>query len=154
MAVPEHADVSALDYRWGRNWSTIEAQLALTEEISRFLDQAQNYVLLQHAQARVSDPWLREFPYRHLILICGTEVYFLLSGQRLGKDDLATLVKHSGYYPFSAFFCEGTSPKFGSPLDQAAIERIVAGTVGVAVGACDEETFLLWWHRDTSDQNR
>jgi hypothetical protein len=66
----------------------------------------------------------------------------------LSDDEMGDLINYGSFWPFSAFFyVNGLSPT-KSELNDADLQLIVNRLVGVAVGAFDDRSYLVWWRDD------
>jgi len=147
VALPEGTDSAALQdfaqsgyLRFGYRGMPTLARLA-----KAFAIEYRGAVLLQDTQASPGEHWLNTYKYRSHVVRFSHEIYWQISNPDMSDEDMVGLLNSASLYPFTAFFyiSEGLSGK--TELQDADLDRVVSGISGIAVGAFDEESFLLWW---------
>ena len=79
----------------------------------------------------------------------GDEVYWRIAGAGLSEDDILNLLGAPVLpYPLCVFLHLANSADTKSELADPDLAEIVSRLVGVAVGAFDTDSFLLWWRDD------
>jgi hypothetical protein len=145
IAVPAGAKVENLAFEVGGICSSLDSQLFLASEIKHFLKTRDGSVILQHAAANFSDPWLKHYRLRHFAARYEKEVYFrLVKSDDVTREDLVDVVKHAGEYPLSVFFSTVKAVAPHSAFSTETLLSIAEHTVVFAVNACDGETYLFW----------
>jgi hypothetical protein len=158
IALPEGSDLNLLgnfaqsNYRFaGRGWPT------LANVAKAFIDDPRCAILFQETQAspdyflRYKSRWIE---YWQRILVYGEEVYWHLNGPNTAHEKVLGLIRSVSFNPFSAFFynAESTYVKQKgvddelSKIDLSQLQTVVDTICGIAVGVCDEDSFLLWWN--------
>ena len=151
VAVPKGLGESqVLDFRYYIHLDGDEPT-ALARLIKAFVSTPNHAVLIQDTQASISDPWLSNFEHRELARAYGTEVYWAVEGAELARvsdEEMLNIVNCGSFWPFSCFFYLRNS-RAGEPGPAASeLNRVVESLVGVAVGAFDDRSFLIWWRDD------
>ncbi|HLW72326.1 MAG TPA: hypothetical protein VKS22_17105 [Candidatus Binataceae bacterium] len=155
VGLPENADPGRLPdlvtghlpgLRYG-----VPAERTLAKIVQAFLGNSGGIVLIQDTQALVDDPWLQDYEHRNHIVSYKEELYWQLKTGEFSEDKIRGVVSSGSSYPFAAFFyvaqTHSTEPE--AQLDDSAFNKIVETLAGVAVGAFDGESFLLWWKQGT-----
>ncbi len=127
-----------------------DEQIATARVVKKFLSAGGN-VLLQDTQASPSDQWLRTFEYRSLVSTYASEIYWTLVGPGLAAvpdEEMVSIMHSASFYPFSAFFSTAAKCQNKSHLEDQDLDCVVRTLVGIAVGAFDERSFLIWWRDD------
>lgn len=151
VAMPESKEQGqAFDLRWDTRLSGDE-EATFARLIKSYLRNEQCYVILQDTGTSVNYPYFAKLPYRGLARTFGEEVYWSVADAKLADlsdDEMGTLINYASFWPFSAFFyIDGISATKGE-LHEADLELIVKQLVGVAVGAFDDRSYLVWWRDD------
>jgi hypothetical protein len=120
--------------------------------VRSFIGDPKNAILLQDTELSISDPeFSTNLPYASLAVSYQNEVYWAVSGEELAQlsdDAIGDIINHASFWPFSAFFyADGTCTK-KTELTDADLQLIVKKLVGVAVGAFDDRSYLVWWRED------
>jgi hypothetical protein len=156
VALPVNVDSSRqLDFRQDVSSSDLhpdgdEAAL-FAGVIKLFIHDSDCTVLIQDTLKSMSDKVTQRLDSRHLAISYKAEVYWTLAGQELSgisDDDMVGIVYSASFYPFCAFFWLGRVANGKSSLSDADLERVANTLVGVAVGAFDDNSFLMWWRDD------
>ncbi len=147
VALPEGADLSNLPkfretglIRWRRRGFATLAHL-----VRGFLVINRATVLVQDTIASPGEDWLRDYEYREHVASYNQEVYWRLADTALGEEDILGLLYSATFHPWSGFFYVHRQPRQSSELTDIDLDEIVRTLTGVAVGAFDQESFLLWW---------
>ncbi len=151
VAIPKRLDGrQAAEFRQETFHVDGDEPIALARLIKAFIGAPGHAVMIQDTQASLSDPWLSRCEYRELAKAYDGEVYWAVEGEALARvsdEEMLSVINCASFYPFSCFFyisSSGGSEEFtASELDRVA-ERLV----GIAVGAFDERSFLMWWRDD------
>jgi hypothetical protein len=153
VAMPEGRKVTqALDFRFetfplGQTGESDFARL-----VRSFIGDPKNSILLQDTELSNSDPeFSTNLPYASLAVSYQNEVYWAVSGKKLAQlsdDETLDVINHASFWPFSAFFYVDGISKTKVELDDADLQLIVKQLVGVAVGAFDDRSYLVWWRDD------
>ena len=120
-------------------------KLALSRLIRRFIDRSGCGVLIQDKEASIAPEWLKHRRYAKCLTYYEHEVYWLLKGSDLSETDILTLIRTPMPWPSSMFLYADVEFIQPSRISQRELEHIVGNLQGVAVGAFDETSFLLWW---------
>jgi hypothetical protein len=123
-----------------------EGQMLFARVLKSFIGVPHCAVLMQET-FEISDQFLREHGYEHLLASYKEEIYWTLAGAQLANvpdDEMLALVRSPSTNPFSAFFYVGIVP-LPKTLTDSDLEQILGRLVAVAVDALDFESFLIWW---------
>lgn len=146
--MPEGVDQSKIDFRFSMRGLRCE-ELAFARIIKTFIEKLEGAALIADTEPRNSQGDLEGYPYRDRMVTYGDEVYWRIAGAGLSEDDIVNLLGAPILpYPLCVFLHLAKSSGNNSDLDDADLEQIVAGLIGVAVGAFDTESYLLWWRDD------
>jgi hypothetical protein len=152
VAMPVGMNPEGLDFRYETfNSKQTDRETDFARFIKSFISAEGCGVLLQNMNMSMSDPHFAELPYRNLAMPYAGEVYWNVADAKLANlsdDEMGDLINYGSFWPFSAFFyVNGLSPT-KSELNDADLQLIVNRLVGVAVGAFDDRSYLVWWRDD------
>jgi hypothetical protein len=109
-------------------------------------------LIMQDSEAHASDPIMQKLPYRHLAVGYGAEVYWQVAESdvaSLSDDQMLDLIHCTSYFPWTGFFyCDHKRSVVNTQLTDEDITRVLSNLRGVAVGALDYDSFLIWWRDD------
>lgn len=152
VAMPESREQGK---EFNLKWETF--RLAGDEEdtfarlIKSFICNEECDVILQDTGTSVSYPYFAKLPYRNLAMTYAEEVYWNVSDAQLADlsdDAMGNVINHASFWPFSAFFFVDGISKGKAELEDTDLQLIVKQLVGVAVGAFDDRSYLVWWRDD------
>lgn len=126
-------------------------ETAFGRVVKAFVAEPDSAVILQDTMRSMSDPCMTGAPNRALAVSYGQEVYWMIAGAviaRLSDDEIWDLINEASFWPFSAFFFRGGVPPGEDGLQDSDLHRIVEQLVGLAVGAFDDRSYLVWWRDD------
>jgi len=141
-----------LDFRWETfNCKQTDREFDFARLIKSFISAEGCGVILQNMNMSMSDPYFAELPYRNLAMPYAEEIYWNVEDAKLANlsdDEMGDLINYGSFWPFSAFFyIDGISPT-KNELNDADLQSIVNRLVGLAVGAFDDRSYLVWWRDD------
>jgi hypothetical protein len=147
VALPKDVDESAL-----RNFDSCPfphvagaGDETLAHVVKSHVLRADHAVLVQDTLSAITDPEIESERQRGRVVTYNREVYWRISDRDLSDPEILRVLRCGSHYPFSVFFCVGGEPHKKVELDDSGIAEIMRTITGVAVGALDEESFVLWW---------
>ena len=114
----------------------------LDDVVTGFLTEPSRRVLGQNANMARTELAPEDFEN---LVVFGSEFYWELSGP--AADSLSVTSLPTGTRPIVVCFFWSAAAK-RTTFDAEAIDEITERLVGLAVGALDEDTYLLWWRSD------
>jgi hypothetical protein len=152
VAMPETQDqLKEFNLRWETFRLTGDEEVLFGRVIKTFVRIPECAVILQDTLKSISDAYMPDMPYRALAIPYQKEVYWTVTGSEMAElsdDAMGDLINHASFWPFSAFFyIEGIS-RAKSELNDGDLQLIVNRLVGLAVGAFDDRSYLVWWRDD------
>lgn len=152
VAMPETEEQAGdFDLRWETFRLAGDEEFTFARLIKSFVRNEECDVILQDMNTSTSYPYFSKLPYRNLAKLYGTELYWNVADSKLANltdDEMSGLINHASFWPFSAFFYIDGISKTKSELNDADLQSIVNHLVGVAVGAFDDRSYLIWWRED------
>jgi hypothetical protein len=151
VAMPEAKDQGeGFDLRWETFRLVGDEETIFARLIKSFISNEECHIILQDANTSVSFPYFAKRTYRRLARLYAGEVYWCADTTQanLSDDEMNTLINHASFWPFSAFFYTDGISDTKAELDDADFQLIVKGLVGIAVGAFDDRSYLVWWRDD------
>ena len=153
IAMPEGREVTQdLDFR-SHTFSLGQSATDFARLVRSFIGDPKNAILLQDTQISISDPeFSTNLPYSSLAVPYQNEVYWAVSGGELAQfpnDKMLEVINGASFYPFSAFFYINEISKTKGELEDSDLRLIVKHLVGLAVGAFDDRSYLVWWRDDS-----
>lgn len=152
VAMPETKDQSGqFDLRWEMFRLAGDEEALFARVIKMFVRSPKCAVILQDTMKSMSDPCMSDAPYRTLAITYQKELYWTVAGAKLAQlpdDKMLDVINHASFWPFSAFFYIDAISKAKGELEDADLQLIVKQLVGVAVGAFDDRSYLVWWRDD------
>ncbi|SRR6266851_497079 len=148
IALPEGVDSSELsdfDSSGGFQHVLGAGAETLARIVKAYISDLAHGVLIQDTEASINDTWLQDYKYRDRVLTYDQELYWQIVGCDLANDDIAAIISSGSLYPSGVFFHEAELEHRQVELDDVDLDRITRALAGVAVGALDEQSFLLWW---------
>jgi hypothetical protein len=138
------------DLRWETFRLAGDEENCFARLIKSFICNEECNVILQDTETSTSYPYFGKLPYRKLALPYAEEVYWNVADAKLANlsdEEMSRLINHASFWPFSVFFyTDGISAK--GELQNADLQLIVKHLVGLAVGAFDDRSYLVWWRDD------
>ena len=107
-------------------------------------------VILQDTETSVNYPYFAKLQYKRLAKTFDEEVYWSVAETKLADlsdDEMGTVINYASFWPFSGFFYTDV-PLEKSALTNADFQSIMRQLVGIAVGAFDDRSYLVWWRDD------
>jgi len=147
IALPEGVELTQLsDFESGGWFRYVSGagQETLARVLKWFLADREHGVLLQDTQAHVTDGWLQGYEYRHHIVTYNEEIYWRLTDSGTSEDEVLGVIASASVYPSSAFLYVSDLER-RTELDDHDLQKVIDTLAGIAVGAFDEDSFLLWW---------
>jgi hypothetical protein len=138
-----------LDFGSGNLPLSRKEGLGFARLIKSFISDQTCVTLLQETQMKASE--LVGFEYAKLALRYDGEIYWRMAGPELATlsdDEIFKIVNSASFYPFAAFFFTAEPRSEGTMLTLDDLNDVAAGIVGIAVGAFDDRSFLIWWRDD------
>ena len=155
IAMPEGTEVTqALDFRFHTFPLGQSGERDFARLVRSFIGDPKNAILLQDTELSISDPeFATNLPYPSLAVSVSyqKEVYWAVSGGELAQfpdDKMLDVINQASFWPFSAFFYINGISKTKGELEDSDLQLIVKHLVGVAVGAFDDRSYLVWWRDD------
>ncbi len=152
VGLPNGVDPATLeDFEWG---GLPVGPISYKEDLARiavaFITDPGRAVLIQDMFSTSRNLLNPDYPYRKYSITYKEEVYMLLTKPDLPEDDLISVMACGSPYPYSVFY--GTAGSWVETLDisDKDLNDIVNRVTGIAVGAFDEDSFLLWWSAESS----
>ncbi len=139
------------DLRWDTFSFAGDEDLTFARLVKRFIRNPGCAVILQDIEASLSDPGFSTLSDGALAIPYGSEVYWSLNDEKLSElsdNGMVQTIGNASLWPFSAFFYINGIPSTKQVLDDKDLQRIAGRLIGVAVGAFDERSYLLWWRDD------
>ncbi len=140
-----------LDFGSGNLSLAKDEEKTFARVVRSFIGRPGSALLMQDTEARMSDPVMERLAYRHLAVEYGEEVYWRVAGvdlAELSDDQMLDVIHSTSYFAWTGFFySDGISRTIGE-LDEADVEHVATHLIGVAVGALDYRSFLIWWRDD------
>jgi hypothetical protein len=150
--MPETKDQARqFDLRWDTFRLAGDEEALFARAIKMFVHNPKCGVILQDTMKSISDPCMSDAPYRTLAVTYEKELYWTVAGAELAElsdDAMGDVINHASFWPFAAFFYIDGISKTTGELDDADLQFIVKQLVGVAVGAFDDRSYLVWWRDD------
>jgi hypothetical protein len=130
------------DFRWSVRLSPDAEQRDFARFVKAFTRNSNRAVIIQDI---VSDNIYEDDEFRHLAIRYNGELYWRIEGD-LSEDDILLLIRGPVLpYPWTGFFYSRDSLGLKAQLKDADLHDIVRNLFGVAVGAFDADSFLMWW---------
>ena len=82
------------------------------------------------------------------VVMYGDEVYWQIADPNLSDLEILEVIESPPPWPMCAYFHNAKPNRPGSQLGDEDLTRIASSIVGVAVGAFDDRSFLLWWRTE------
>lgn len=139
-------DQSSLNFGSGNVKHTRYEGLFLARLVKSFIRDQLCTVLLQETQMKPSE--LGDFDIANLAVLFGKEIYWRIEGPELAglsDEKMLKIVYSASLYPFSGFFVTSPATHETVQFTPKDLEQIARNIVGIAVGAFDEGSFLVWW---------
>jgi len=139
---PLATDQDAIEnFQWSLRLSGDEEQ-DLCWFVQAFIQDAHCAVILQD-----TENWNFEGDkYEGLAAKYDNELYWYIVGADLSEEDVMNLTGMPILpYPWCGFFYTGAPESRKQALTRIDLQEIVKTLVGVAVGAFDHESYVLWW---------
>lgn len=148
VGIPDHVDQSKIDFRFSIP-GLREEERAFAKLIKKFIENTGGTALVEDNESVDFYSDLTREPYAGYLMRYGREVYWRIDDSILSVPDIVQLL-HSPIlpYPLCIFLHLAESVGKKSEMYDADLEQIIVGLVGVAVGAFDTESYLLWWRDD------
>jgi hypothetical protein len=151
VGLPNGVDLATLDdFDWGGlrvgpySYKELLARIAIT-----FITDPGRAVFIQDmfsTRTNLLDP---DYPYRKYSITYKEEVYMLLSSTDIPEDDLMSVMACGSPYPYSVFYSAAGPWVETLKISDKDLNDIVNTVTGIAVGAFDDDSFLLWWSADS-----
>jgi hypothetical protein len=152
VAMPETVEQAPLlDFRSGNVHLAGDEEEMLAGVINSFIREPNCALLIQDSEASMLDPWLQSFPHRELAIPYSGELYWRIAGAtlaNLSKDQMLEVINGASYFPWLGFFYFNGVPQTKTVLTDADLEHVARNLVGLAAGALDYRSFLIWWRDD------
>lgn len=152
IVMPPGTDQSvALDFSSSNINLAGDKPIAFARVIKWFLQDSNCSLLIQDTEASMSDPWLQEFEHKNLAIPYDGELYWKVAGPQLASlsdDEMLDVVNGASFFSFTAFFYLRPVPETAIELNYGDLNHVKRNLVGLAIGAFDFESFLLWWRDD------
>jgi len=151
VAMPANIVQETVDFRCETFPGASKGETDFAKLVKAFIGRTGCAVLLQDTQLQVTDEVFRHLTYREIAITYLGEVYWNVTGPKLARlsdEEMMEVISSASYWPFSAFFYNGGAFAFSLELTDADFKRVVDTLVGVAVGAFDDRSFLVWWQAD------
>jgi hypothetical protein len=140
--MPVATDQDAIEnFQWSPRLSGDEEQ-DFCRFVQAFIQDAHCAVILQD-----TENWNFEGDkYEALAAKYDDELYWYIAGADLSEEDVMNLTGMPILpYPWCGFFYIGASATRKPRLTEIDLQEIVKTLVGVAVGAFDHRSYVLWW---------
>jgi hypothetical protein len=152
VAMPEMVkQAPLLDFRSGNVHLAGDEEEMFASVINSFIREPNSALLIQDSEASISDPWLQSFPHREFAIPYRGELYWRIAGAtlaNLSEDQMLEAINGASYFPWLGFFYFNGVPQTKTMLTGADLEHVASNLVGVAAGALDYRSFLVWWRDD------
>ncbi len=112
--------------------------------VGRFLRDPKSRVLGQEPDR--PPEWPADYSTKNLVRH-HDELGWELRGPSITESEIEDSLRGVSSLPYVLYFYRSDSPKRNS-LDDRAVDEISENLVGLAVGALNEKTFLMWWRTD------
>jgi hypothetical protein len=152
IAAPAGMDLSRpVELSWEPAGLKGNEELLFAGVVNSYIRDPRCAVLLQETQFSMSE--LRRLGLTHAksLIRHGDEVYWSVAGSEVAKlsdEGMLELINSASFYPFAAFFYVDGIPSTRGALTDDDLEHVVATLCGLAVGAFDQRSFLIWWRDD------
>ncbi len=153
VIVPESTDMDlSLDFSSGNFHLSGYEEIFFAQLIRSFLRNTGCALLIQDNEFNISELSIgQQLPYRHLAISYKEEVYWRLSKSMLNgltDDQILDIVHSASYYPWIGFFYICSSNTECNRLSDDFINHFGQRVIGIAAGAFDYRSFLIWWRDD------
>jgi hypothetical protein len=123
--------------------------LIFARVVKQFVSASRCGVLLQETQDTIVD--LQPLAYAKLLIPYREEVYWSVTGPdlvHLSDDETLGIINSASFFPFAAFFYMDAVSSDRGRLTEEDLALVVRTLCGLAVGAFDDRSFLIWWRDD------
>lgn len=123
--------------------------LIFARVVKRFVSASGCGILLQETQGTIDE--LRTLASGKLLIPYRGEVYWSVTGPdlvHLSDEETLLVVNSASFFPFAAFFYMDAVSSDRGRLTEDDMEHVVRRLCGLAVGALDDRSFLIWWRDD------
>lgn len=138
------------DLRWD-TFSLSGDEDGLFAQVVKSFIQNQSCGVFFQTEVQTTYPAFSSLPHRAPAKVYQQEVYWFAQGpelSRLSEDQILDVVYDSSFWPFSAFFCLSDFSNHKHDLSDSDLLRIAQNLAGIAVGAFDDRSYLVWWRDD------
>jgi hypothetical protein len=151
VGLPNGVDLATLDdFDWGGlRVGPVTYKEYLARIAAAFIADPGHFVLIQDTFTLGDDLPTSGYRYQAYGIAYGNEVYWLLTNPEISDDDLLAVICSGSPYPYAVFFCSAGTPSGKLKINELGLDEIVPTITGIAVGAFDEDSFLLWWSADS-----
>ena len=150
LIAPEALDLSQpLQLQWQLSGLDDDENLIFARVVKRFVRASQCGVLLQETQGTIDE--LRPIDDAKLLIPYREEVYWSVTGPHLvdlSDDETLVVINSASFFPFAAFFYVDGVSSDRRALTDDDLGHVVRTLCGLAVGAFDDRSFLIWWRDD------
>jgi hypothetical protein len=151
VGLPNSVDPATLeDFEWGGlrvgpiSYKELLARIAIA-----FITDPGRVVLIQDMFSTKRDLLDTDYRYRKYSITYREEVYMLLANPDIPEDDLMSVMACGSPYPYSVFYGAAGSWVETFDISDKELNDLVNGLTGIAVGAFDDASFLMWWSADS-----
>lgn len=150
VGLPNGVDPATLeDFECGLRVGPVTYKEYLARIAAAFITEPGRLVLIQDTLSSGDDLPTSDYRYRAYGIAYGNEVYWLLTNTEISDDDLLGVICSGSPYPYAVFFCSAGTGTEKLKINEVDLNEIVPTVTGIAVGAFDEDSFLLWWSADS-----
>lgn len=152
VIAPESATHShRIDFQSSNHALRGDEEIRFARLLKLFIRDPDCAVVLQELHATLSDPWMKDFSYRHLAIQCGSELYWRVSGKDLSSlsdESIEEVIDAASPFPFTAFFYVDGISLNKAELETVDLRHVVDKIVAIAVSAFDYRSYLIWWNEE------
>jgi hypothetical protein len=150
VGLPDGVEPATLnDFEWaGLRVAPISYKELLARIAIAFITEPGRAVLIQDMFSTKTDLLDTDYPYRKYSITYKEEVYMLIATPDIPEDDLMSIMGCGSPYPYSVFYCSAGSWVETLDIGSRDLDKAVNTVAGIAVGAFDDASFLLWWSAD------
>lgn len=153
VIIPESADTDlSLDFSSGNSRLSGDEEVSFACLIRSFTSDPGCALLIQDNEFTISELSVgQQLPYGHLAVSYNTEVYWAVSKSVLNEltdDQILDIVHNASYFPWLGFFYLNGLNTDVNRLSDHFIKHFGRRIIGIAVGAFDYRSFLIWWRDD------